>query len=200
MRRQHTITESILPDGYTRLRYIESTGTQYILTNLTHATNLWKWYSRTWSDFTITTYTVIHGLNYVYGNSRIYSLLGTVPCFDYVCNSAYSSVTLNSNVIGIWVDTFEDANSVTVNGITYPIVKNSNTRNERVVLMCNIFNYSTKTIGCGKYARFTIYDGNDNLKLDGYPALRSTDSKPGLYDIVNNVFYTNAGTGEFLYM
>ena len=31
------------------------------------------------------------------------------------------------------------------------------------------------------------------------PALRTADSKPGLLDKVNNVFYINAGTGEFLY-
>lgn len=31
------------------------------------------------------------------------------------------------------------------------------------------------------------------------PALRDLDQKPGLYDLVNNQFYTNAGTGEFLY-
>jgi len=29
------------------------------------------------------------------------------------------------------------------------------------------------------------------------PVIRTSDSKPGMYDLVNNVFYTNAGTGEF---
>lgn len=29
------------------------------------------------------------------------------------------------------------------------------------------------------------------------PCYRKADNKPGMYDIVNNVFYTNAGTGEF---
>jgi len=28
---------------------------------------------------------------------------------------------------------------------------------------------------------------------------REQDNKPGLYDTTDNVFYTNAGTGEFLY-
>ena len=31
-----------------------------------------------------------------------------------------------------------------------------------------------------------------------YPVYRKSDSKPGMYDIVNGVFYTNQGTGEFL--
>ena len=31
------------------------------------------------------------------------------------------------------------------------------------------------------------------------PSLRVSDNKPGLYDTVNNEFYVNQGTGEFLY-
>ena len=42
--------------------------------------------------------------------------------------------------------------------------------------------------------RFT-YDGN----LVGYmhPCYRKSDNKPGMYDLVTNTFFTNAGTGEF---
>lgn len=39
----------------------------------------------------------------------------------------------------------------------------------------------------------------DILVREFIPALRVSDSKPGLYDTVNSVFYTNAGSGEFLY-
>ena len=35
--------------------------------------------------------------------------------------------------------------------------------------------------------------------FNGVPCVRKSDGKPGLYDIVNGVFYTNSGTGEFLY-
>ena len=31
------------------------------------------------------------------------------------------------------------------------------------------------------------------------PVVRTSDDKPGMYDLVNDVFYTNAGTGEFTY-
>ena len=54
-------------------------------------------------------------------------------------------------------------------------------------------------IGDGQYHLFEIWDANDVLKLQGIPALRIADNRPGLYDIVNNYFYTNAGIGEFLY-
>lgn len=43
---------------------------------------------------------------------------------------------------------------------------------------------------------FKVYD-NGELVRDMSPVVRDSDSKPGLYDSVNDVFYTNDGTGEF---
>lgn len=43
-----------------------------------------------------------------------------------------------------------------------------------------------------------IWD-NDILQRDFVPVIRVSDSKPWLYDLVNDVFYTNAGTWEFTY-
>ena len=31
------------------------------------------------------------------------------------------------------------------------------------------------------------------------PCYRKSDKEVGLYDLVNSIFYTNAGTGTFLY-
>ena len=39
---------------------------------------------------------------------------------------------------------------------------------------------------------------NGNLIRDFVPCVRKSDNEPGLYDRVNNVFYTNAGSGTFL--
>lgn len=46
--------------------------------------------------------------------------------------------------------------------------------------------------------RSVIKDGGVSVR-NYVPKLRTADGKPGLYDTVNNVFYTNDGTGEFLY-
>lgn len=40
---------------------------------------------------------------------------------------------------------------------------------------------------------------NDELSLYLIPAKRKSDNEIGLLDLVNNVFYTNQGTGTFLY-
>ena len=46
------------------------------------------------------------------------------------------------------------------------------------------------------YRCFYSCDEVESYKL--YPVYLKSDSKPGMYDIVNNVFYTNQGSGEFL--
>ena len=44
---------------------------------------------------------------------------------------------------------------------------------------------------------FKIYDGN-TLVRDFVPSIRTTDDSIGLYDVQNNQFYTNSGTGSFI--
>lgn len=50
----------------------------------------------------------------------------------------------------------------------------------------------------GKIYSCRIYE-NDVLIHNYIPALRSTDSKPGMYDLVTGQFFTNQGKGEFGY-
>lgn len=51
-------------------------------------------------------------------------------------------------------------------------------------------------IGRIYYAKF--YDNNGDLVRNFIPCYRKADNKPGMYDTVNNVFYTNEGTGDFV--
>lgn len=49
----------------------------------------------------------------------------------------------------------------------------------------------------GRIANATIWEA-ETLVRDFVPCYRKSDHKPGMYDLVNDVFYTNAGTGEFI--
>lgn len=67
--------------------------------------------------------------------------------------------------------------------------------------MANIilFNYMVPTvndafIGYVSYVQLYSYY---QLMYYLIPCFRKSDSKPGMYDLVNNVFYTNAGSDEF---
>ena len=49
----------------------------------------------------------------------------------------------------------------------------------------------------GKMYYFQLYD-NGVLVRDFVPCYRKSDKKPGMYDLVSDTFFTNAGTGEFI--
>ena len=204
MKREHN-TPSLLPSGYRQLEYLESTGTQYIRTNITGANEHWKWHVIVKPTYTNHTYCILHGLYNVSGNRRIVALLGTFSqqtnVFDYVCGSSYSRAEVGAIPTNTIIDVLEDFNSVTINGATYSLTKYTNSRTNSVTLMGSWYGSGANDhpMGDGQYHLFEIWDANDVLKLQGIPALRIADNKPGLYDIVNNYFYTNAGTGEFLY-
>lgn len=60
---------------------------------------------------------------------------------------------------------------------------------------------ASPTIGLAsafKLYYFEVEDRNSQRMLNLVPCYRKSDSKPGMYDTVSGKFYTNAGTGEFL--
>ena len=55
----------------------------------------------------------------------------------------------------------------------------------------------TTNILVGKVYYYEVYS-KGILIAQLIPCYRKSDNKPGMYDLVNNQFYTNAGTGEFI--
>ena len=64
------------------------------------------------------------------------------------------------------------------------------------IFNCNQEGTATSSGFIGNLYRLTIKE-NDVIVRDYIPCYRKSDSKPGLYDIVNKQFYTNASSGEF---
>lgn len=66
-----------------------------------------------------------------------------------------------------------------------------------------LFNVSTTSSLTQNYWRIDwcrIWDNDNNVIAHFIPALRNSDSKPGMYDLVRKQFFTNeSGVGEFLY-
>lgn len=50
----------------------------------------------------------------------------------------------------------------------------------------------------GRMYNFKIYNINE-LTHNFVPCMRISDNKPGMYDTINKIFYTNSGLGEFKY-
>lgn len=81
-------------------------------------------------------------------------------------------------------------------GATTQISTSSFTSSRNIVLFARNFNYNVEGYITMKLYSCKFYDG-DTLIRDYVPCYRKSDSVIGLYDLVNNQFYTNAGTGTF---
>ena len=100
--------------------------------------------------------------------------------------------------VGTYYDISCTRGRATVNGTVMTGTNTASVNTTGPFLIGNFYNddapYSTGFKGKIFYTK--LYD-EDVLIRDLVPCYRKADDKPGMYDLVNDVFYVNAGTGEF---
>lgn len=195
---QNEFNERLLPDGYTQLEYIESTGEQYIDTNFVFdsQTSAFLEFSNASNS------TAESGFIGAYQNSIGGLLFGIYKnSSEYYFRFAYGGPWNGNTVLA-------DLNkhSITLN-------KNSINKLDNIVLATKlsittslnpnktgyIFWTNGGTTYKGEFKLHKCKIWNNNILIrDFIPALRNSDNVAGLYDLVNNEFYTNAGTGTFI--
>ena len=199
------VINNILPSEYQQLEYIQNSGKEYIDTGIIPTNN-------TSVDITYQT-DRINASQYIIGsrettNSVIgYGINGSQSRSDWsvllngtTSTPMYSNVERNSNKwriqlniengTGTWELTDLDENSTTVIDVT----------NKQVIATTplNLFAFHTSNIHPSlKVYECKIYE-NKTLVRHFVSCYRKEDDEIGMYDLVNNVFYTNDGTGAFL--
>lgn len=172
-----------LPIEYQEVEYIESTGTQYIDTGLDY-----------FADFEVGIRLRQNVSNKALGNGQSYCLQrqnADTGCWQYTSASTTYNTTIKITDyhIMMWKD-----NKVYADGVELAnLVKNSNV-GSRMFLFTSQINspYPNIIYFCKLY-------NNGTLVRDFVPCYRKSDRVAGLYDLANGEFYTNKGTGEFLY-
>lgn len=197
-----------IPNEYEEVEYIESTGTQYINTNIipTDTTGVeakiticndnnkdniimgcretTSGENRYWIDVDWTTNdTIIFGFNNNTSANERYSLKGSDVGKPFIISMNYMN-DRTGKINGITYDT--SISSKTLVSISKPIYIFAGNRSGNVA-----YQYS------GKLYNFKITNGT-NVIRNFVPCYRNSDNVAGLYDLVNNVFYTNQGTGNFI--
>ena len=179
--------DSLLPAGYVQLEYIESSGTQYIDTRVVDLIgNVYEL-----SVLPIST-----------TEPKRFSILG-------------ANMGININIVNLkWqIATFETTASVDFNNFQ-KLVAERTPRERKLTINEKIF---TTSVGNNTTLTFFIARGNgmdggilpakfsnckiwrnDILVRNLIPARRNSDNVVGMYDLVNNTFYTNEGTGNFI--
>lgn len=193
-------TSSRLPSGYIECAYIESTGTQYINTGVNTTNDIG----------TEIRFSYNNNVNYQYaigeltaGNNRFSPifidkdspnkfLFTDTIAFQYneyanfdnlphtiKFNYPNRKISFDNTLIKTTADTF----ATSTGGNIYLFARNYSGVSHTA---------SIKLYFCKLYA-------NDTLIRDFIPCYRKSDNRVGLYDIVNDVFYVNQGTGVFNY-
>lgn len=198
--RKGTVIE--YPDSihnYQQVEYIESTGSQYIKTNITPTSNSkieteisfdnlnqqCVWCARG-TDITTNTFTCFYisnsGIRFDYYNNNSINT-GYTPTIG-----AKIKITADKNKLYI-DDILKSTHNIKTFTAGNPInIMASYTENQS----SNLSNYSYY-----KLYSFKVYD-NDTLVSDFVPCYRKSDGEIGLYDLVNNNFFSNAGSGTFI--
>lgn len=181
-----------LPIGYSQLRYIQSSGTQYIDTGFIPNQD---------TRVVMETEFTIQGSNqFLYGSragekSRSFCF----NCYNTKYRAHYNTSWLDYDTTVSYNEPFvidHDKSVTTLNG--EHIVTNTYaafTCPYSLVLFAKNDGGTVGTFAKAKLYSCKVYD-NSTLVRDFVPAMNS-DGTVGLYDTINDVFYTNAGSGTF---
>ena len=183
-----------LPSGYTKLEYLESTGTQYIDTGISvnHKRDTGYWSSKiSWN--TEFGYMGANG-NLVLVGPQIRSGIISAPGAGVTDGTAFAANTIYD--IKLEIPEVYNRRILTVNGIRYTGTPVSATN------PIYIFAFSGSSDGLMYFNQAKVYEfkivKNDEQVFNGIPARRDSDGILGMYDTVTNTFFLNAGTGIFI--
>lgn len=195
---------SPLPSGYTRLEYVQSTGTQYINTGYIFKTN-----SGVFADAQYTSLPTGSNFSYIFGSQyttspyRYFTFQGAATASDFRIENGtnngggYVSLgakntnrhTYSYNYLGdakVYVDGSALSATATIGSDgTLPIF-----------VTADNLNSSASRFFVGKLYSIKFTEGGVVVRAF-IPAIRNSDSAVGLYDLVNSAFYVNSGSGKF---
>ena len=188
-----TPKQTLLPSGYTQLEYLESNGTQCIDTGR-------KLYGTDIVEVKYSNVTFVNTDNMLFGhysnNAIAYNLM----------RSNYVAVYFKSPVgtpAGIPLSEALGLHMVKLgNGKFYfdGRLKLEFDRPTDFQTLGNstIFGANCTYNSAARIYYYKLFDINNNVVQDFIPARRDSDGELGMYDLVSNTFFTNAGTGEFI--
>lgn len=195
-----------VPDEYQEVEYIESTGTQWIDTG-------YKPNGNTKIEIKYQTPTQSTTQQGIFG-ARNGSLVNAFLVFtgskqnalqaDYYNSSFGGGGSYQKDISGFdgrAINTIEMSNYLKLNGnLIYTLSPTAFQTDSNLYLFAVAINSSGglyRTLMTGSLWYCKLWD-NGILVRNFVPCYRKSDSVVGLYDLVNSVFYTNAGTGTFL--
>lgn len=191
--------------NYTQLKSLSSSGSQFIVTNCIIQQSyryVVECEAYDYANNNAATVFSSHNPNKI-SQGRLLFLFYLNRC-DYSFGGTYKQQTLTSQyndkvICDVCKSniTFRDEN----NTESFTPTNVTTLRAANLCLFCADAGASGNVVGYCKIYNFKVYtDSMATTPIYEYiPAIRNADGEIGIYDIINDVFYTNAGTGTFLY-
>ena len=188
---------SRLPDGYTELTYIESSGTQHIDTGFKPNQNTRVVMNCEVLGFINSKDMFLYGARVAPGNTGFY-------CAARADNASFAigyanQSAVSSNLVGIANHTVDqNKNSYQIDSVSGSFTASTfqSSYNLHLFACITAGTVDATQVGKLKVHSCQIYD-NGTLIRDFVPCLSDADGV-GLYDLVEGKFYGNAGTGGFI--
>ena len=198
-----------LPSAYQEVEYIQSSGKCKIDT----------WFSPSWSYLKIETKLNLNSLSYWTPWNTLFIYGYTASNYCFLGRNAWSgnfefwngNSPQGTNVsVSAWIDYVIQnvadnwTQTININGNTTTSSCGTSLNTWVIPLFCRYGDaYSGPGYEYGYYATdlkvyyFKIYTATNTLARDFVPCYRKSDSVIGMYDLVNDVFYTNSWSGTF---
>ncbi len=186
-----------LPSGYTGLEYLQSTGTQYINTGVVFDSGSLKFETDVYVTANITSEEDFIG-NFT-GSTLTAGFVGGFLngiTFLYSSSPNVNVPRIKQNSWQKYIGEFTNSNQMilTYDGTTVSATRTKQHNSSPIVLFRGSNSYMpAKHIRLGIVSIYL----NNTMVRNFVPAKRNSDNVLGLYDLANDVFYTNAGTGTF---
>lgn len=184
-------------DIYQEVEYLQSTGTQLIDTSLSNVDGIDI-------DFQLTDVSsdqAVYGVRNAWSNTNAFAMTVYLNKFWYlpVPSDSYSQYMVGTDTLshnfkyGSYNNWEANFDGTTLHTYSSQAVSANNMR-----LFCEyVSNAGNANFSNCKIFHVAFYVGS-TLSRDFYPCYRLSDSVAGMYDKVNGVFYTNAGSGTFI--
>ena len=195
----------ILPEEYTQVDYIQSDGTQYINTGVigtnNHGAEIEFAYNSVSSEVSARLFGTRNDINGIGAFCFISSYSGATNSNIYIASN-YSilsnSIAIDTNWHSIKANVLNDNNVYYDNVLQFEGYNTEFTAEAEASIFRTYNQTSYGTPASAKIKKLKIYNDGTIIR-DFIPCYRNSDNEVGLYDLVNDVFYTNDGTGSFTY-
>ena len=196
----------ILPPEYQQVEYLQSSGTQYINTGINAASGDIIDVTIHFIGLNIANKAIMGSQKDNSGNNRTAVIFGYNGNANYV-SIASGNVSASASATKFYARDYSEALfriddqakmiTGTCNGVALTSqAYGGNLCTSSILLFNNNRANITEQISSASLYYFKcIINGSVIREL--VPCYRKSDNKPGMYDLVTNTFFTNAGTGEF---